>query len=111
MEEGELQDEEMRPSPSLAANEPSSSTSFLPSPSLAEPPSFRRGGSMGTPSVKPGSVLGRKKWAGCASIDEFRIEEKVGEGTFGIVNKAVHLKSGKTVALKKILLRPEQEGV
>lgn len=53
----------------------------------------------------------RKKWQGCFSLDEFKIEQKVGEGTFGVVHKAIHRKTGKVVALKKILLRPEQEGV
>lgn len=58
-----------------------------------------------------GNLMSRKKWHGCVSLDEYRMEQKVGEGTFGVVHKAVHRKTGKVVALKKILLRPEQEGV
>lgn len=54
--------------------------------------------------------LSRRKWLGCSPLDDFDIQEKVGEGTFGEVHKAIHRKSGKVVALKKILSRSEQEG-
>lgn len=67
-----------------------------------------------TPSVVPGTgrgnLLNRKKWVGCCLLKDFRMAEKVGEGTFGVVHKARHVKTGREVALKKILLRPEQEG-
>jgi len=47
---------------------------------------------------------------GCVPFDDFKQAEKVGEGTFGIVHKASHRKTGRLVALKRILMRPEQEG-
>lgn len=62
------------------------------------------------PGTGRGNLLNRRKWTGCVAIDDYRLEEKVGEGTFGVVHKAVHRKTGKMVALKKILTRPEQEG-
>jgi len=40
-----------------------------------------------------------------------KIEKPVGEGTYGVVYKAKHLKSGRLVALKKIRLEVEDEGV
>ena len=40
-----------------------------------------------------------------------KIEKPVGEGTYGVVYKAECLKTGETVALKKIRLEVEDEGV
>jgi cyclin-dependent kinase 1 len=37
--------------------------------------------------------------------------EKIGEGTYGVVYKGKHKKTGRTVALKKIRLESEEEGV
>ncbi len=56
------------------------------------------------------NLLARKKWSGCLHLDDFKLEEKLGEGTFGVVFKAVHRRTKQVVALKKILTRPEQEG-
>ncbi|XP_790847.3 cyclin-dependent kinase 2 [Strongylocentrotus purpuratus] len=44
-------------------------------------------------------------------MNNFEKIEKIGEGTYGVVYKARDLKSGKTVALKKIRLDTESEGV
>lgn len=40
-----------------------------------------------------------------------KIEKPVGEGTYGVVYKAKDKKTGKYVALKKIRLEMEDEGV
>lgn len=37
--------------------------------------------------------------------------EKVGEGTYGVVYKAKDIKTGEIVALKKIRLQAEEEGI
>ena len=37
--------------------------------------------------------------------------EKIGEGTYGVVYKGKNKKTNKTVALKKIRLESEEEGV
>lgn len=37
--------------------------------------------------------------------------EKLGEGTFGVVHKARHVETGEVVALKKMRLEGEDEGV
>ncbi|XP_071484181.1 cyclin-dependent kinase 2-like [Diadema antillarum] len=44
-------------------------------------------------------------------MNNFEKIEKIGEGTYGVVYKAKDLASGKTVALKKIRLDTEAEGV
>lgn len=44
-------------------------------------------------------------------IDNYRKIEKIGEGTYGVVYKARHLQTREIVALKKIRLENEEEGV
>lgn len=41
----------------------------------------------------------------------FRKLEKIGEGTYGVVYKARDTENGKTIALKKIRLDHEDEGI
>jgi len=43
--------------------------------------------------------------------EHFIKQEKLGEGTYGVVYKARHTKTNETVALKKIRLETEDEGV
>jgi len=44
-------------------------------------------------------------------MDQYQKLEKLGEGTYGVVYKARNVKTGDTVALKKIRLEAEDEGV
>lgn len=53
---------------------------------------------------------GHPRFGGCSSIKRYDIVSKLGEGTFGEVYKAISLKTGRTVALKKILMHHEKEG-
>ncbi|XP_029401734.1 cyclin-dependent kinase 3 isoform X2 [Mus pahari] len=53
-------------------------------------------------SVSPGSST---------DMDVFQKVEKIGEGTYGVVYKARNKVTGQLVALKKIRLDPETEGV
>merc|ERR1711899_462967 len=43
--------------------------------------------------------------------DKYRKIEKIGEGTYGVVYKARHVETKQLVALKKIRLENEEEGV
>ncbi len=43
--------------------------------------------------------------------NQYQKLEKIGEGTYGVVYKAKDRNSGQTVALKKIRLESEEEGV
>ncbi|XP_015027823.2 cyclin-dependent kinase 2 [Drosophila novamexicana] len=45
------------------------------------------------------------------ALDNFQRAEKIGEGTYGIVYKACNNQTGQDVALKKIRLEGESEGV
>ncbi|EPZ32541.1 kinase-like protein [Rozella allomycis CSF55] len=44
------------------------------------------------------------------SLDDFTLEEKVGEGTFGEVYKGLHKSSGEKVALKRLLVHKRETG-
>lgn len=43
--------------------------------------------------------------------DKYRKIEKIGEGTYGVVYKSLETQTGETVALKKIRLEQEEEGI
>ena len=46
-----------------------------------------------------------------ASLENYKRLEKIGEGTYGVVYKAEDRTTGKMIALKKIRLETEDEGV
>ncbi|KAF0384368.1 Pkinase-domain-containing protein [Gigaspora margarita] len=64
-----------------------------------------------TPYSKPYTDYPQHKFHGCSSIDDYELMDKLGEGTFGEVHKGKHTKSGKIVALKRILMHNEKEGI
>ena len=45
------------------------------------------------------------------NITDYQKEEKVGNGTYGVVYKAKHIKTGEIVALKKMIFEVKNEGV
>lgn len=44
-------------------------------------------------------------------LDKYQKLEKLGEGTYGVVYKAKNLQTGEIVAIKKIRLEKEDDGV
>ncbi|TFK28536.1 Pkinase-domain-containing protein [Coprinopsis marcescibilis] len=52
-----------------------------------------------------------RKFAGCGSQSDYEVTTKLGEGTFGEVHKARHKTTGAAVALKRILMHHEKEGM
>lgn len=44
-------------------------------------------------------------------MENYEHLEKIGEGTYGVVYKAKEIQTGQTIALKKIPLEPEEEGM
>lgn len=68
------------------------------------------------PSPSPARMSAKRhtppwKFYGCSHLNrEYKMLEKLGEGTFGEVHKAKHLKTNSLVALKRIFLHHEKEG-
>ncbi|GBE89085.1 hypothetical protein SCP_1500880 [Sparassis crispa] len=52
-----------------------------------------------------------RMFVGCGRQEDYDVLTKLGEGTFGEVHKAVHHKKGHVVALKRILMHNEKEGM
>lgn len=48
---------------------------------------------------------------GCSRISDYELQGKLGEGTFGEVHRAKSKKTGALVALKKIIMHNEKDGV
>ena len=48
---------------------------------------------------------------GVQGLEKYMKMEKLGEGTYGVVHKAVNKETGETVAIKKIRLEKEDDGV
>ncbi len=50
-----------------------------------------------------------RKEGNCNSVHEYKKLNRIGEGTYGFVYKALHRKTGDLVALKRIILHHEQQ--
>ncbi|KAI8078703.1 kinase-like domain-containing protein [Halteromyces radiatus] len=63
-----------------------------------------------SPAYRYPSKISRN-YAGCSKLSDYDMEDKLGEGTFGEVHKARNRINGQLVALKRILMHNEKEGV
>ncbi|KAF8434800.1 kinase-like domain-containing protein [Boletus edulis BED1] len=52
-----------------------------------------------------------RTFEGCGKQSDYNVTTKVGEGTFGEVHKAVQISTGRAMALKRILMHNEKEGM
>ncbi|PFH50529.1 hypothetical protein AMATHDRAFT_144903 [Amanita thiersii Skay4041] len=52
-----------------------------------------------------------RTFIGCGKQSDYEVTTKLGEGTFGEVHKAIHKSTGRLVALKRILMHNEKEGM
>lgn len=55
--------------------------------------------------------LRERRFHGCSSIDQYVVGNKLGQGTFGEVKKAKHFLTGEEVALKKVTIHEEKDGM
>ena len=53
----------------------------------------------------------KRTFQGCSLITDYEVDKVIGEGTFGLVTIGKHTKTGDTVALKKVIIHSEKEGV
>ncbi|TPX32416.1 hypothetical protein SmJEL517_g04465 [Synchytrium microbalum] len=94
-------------------------TPAIYTPSAAQTPTAADGGntpSWGQPPRKP-DITQRparhelRKFVGTSPIDDYEISNTVGEGTFGLVTVGKNKITGTIVALKKISMKNEKEGL
>ena len=45
------------------------------------------------------------------ALDKYQKKEKLGEGTYGVVYRAINIETGEIVAIKRIRLEKEDDGV
>ncbi|EDO29995.1 predicted protein [Nematostella vectensis] len=57
------------------------------------------------------SIPERYMFGSCRPVAEFEKLNRIGEGTYGIVYRAKDTKSGKIVALKKVRMEQERDGI
>ncbi|KAF5383263.1 hypothetical protein D9615_005069 [Tricholomella constricta] len=62
-------------------------------------------------SKKEEMELYGRAFEGCGIQSDYEVTTKLGEGTFGEVHKAIHKDTGRVVALKRILMHNEKEGM
>lgn len=61
---------------------------------------------------RPAQVpLRERRFQGCSSIDQYIVGTKLGQGTFGEVKRARHFLTGEDVALKKVTIHEEKDGM
>jgi cell division cycle 2-like protein len=70
------------------------SESPVPSPAIVEPE---------LPPYFPG-------YQGCRNVDEFQCLNRIEEGTYGVVYRAVDMKTNEIVAMKRLKMEKEKEG-
>jgi cyclin-dependent kinase 10 len=62
-------------------------------------------------TLSPVSLPDEDKYGLCSNVNNYEKLNRVGEGTYGIVYRARHLKTNKIVALKKVRMEDEKDGL
>ena len=71
----------------------------------------RRGCMFDLRTGKPFEVPEKDQFGRCRFVSEFEKLNRIGEGTYGIVYRARDTKSGEIVALKKMRMEREKDGI
>ena len=71
----------------------------------------RRGFMFDLRTGKPMEIPERDQFGRCRFVTEFEKLNRIGEGTYGIVYRARDTKSGEIVALKKMRMEREKDGI
>ena len=71
----------------------------------------RRGSMFDLRTGKPFEVLEKDQFGRCRFVSEFEKLNRIGEGTYGIVYRARDTKTGEIVALKKMRMEREKDGI
>lgn len=53
----------------------------------------------------------KQSYGGVKGLEKYVKQEKLGEGTYGVVYKALNTETGELVAIKKIRLEKEDDGI
>lgn len=98
-------------SPAPQANRQLDVNQSLPPPSIAKPGPKRKGPMPQRMPEKEEKEKYGRVFVGCGRQHDYNMTTKLGEGTFGEVHKAVQIKTGAVVALKRIMMHNEKEGM
>lgn len=53
----------------------------------------------------------KASYGGIPGLEKYQKQERLGEGTYGVVYKAKNMQTGEIVAIKKIRLEKEDDGI
>jgi len=90
-----------KPFDSGGADQPSMDSGITP----------RKGSMFDLRSGKPMEIPERDQFGRCRFVTEFEKLNRIGEGTYGIVYRAKDTKTGEIVALKKMRMEREKDGI
>ncbi|KAE8259614.1 hypothetical protein A4X13_0g904 [Tilletia indica] len=51
------------------------------------------------------------KWVGCSASSDYELSERLGQGTFGVVQRGRDKRNDRDVALKKVVVHEEKDGI
>jgi serine/threonine protein kinase len=62
-------------------------------------------------NLSPIKISDEFKFGNCRNVNEYEKLNRVGEGTYGVVYRARHIQTNKVVALKRVRMDNEKDGL